>query len=171
MVDVTVRGVGIGHSAHVARHGYIPAAPFADPDCVLSTVAAWLTDPECAALDATEPNYRRLRLPTRDMPLTPRIGTTPPQVDVYVSRHGLLADPDGPHGGHPIGMRTQVDLFDWLAHRLDDPTLLDDPAAVCDRLAEKPHRAALTASMRAAGLVVRCGSPLSDADLAIESPI
>ncbi|MGH8920996.1 MAG: hypothetical protein ACRD0H_22135, partial [Actinomycetes bacterium] len=54
---VQVRGVRAGYSAHVSVRGYVPAAPFADPDADTRAVAAWLDDAQLAALDRTEPNY------------------------------------------------------------------------------------------------------------------
>lgn len=62
-VAFTVRrvpGVGVGHSAHVSAPGYIAAAPFSAPGTSDRFVIVHLDDRQLDAVDATEPNYRRV---------------------------------------------------------------------------------------------------------------
>ena len=175
LARVVVEGIGIGYSAHVARRGYVPAAPFADPGGAVSAVGAWLDEAEVTALDATEPNYDRLTVGSDRHPgVRLRGGAAGPgsatPFCLYISRYGVLADRDRT----PLRLGDQRRVFAWLADRLRRPSpagdtslaaVLDgDPADVCARLAA-PHTAArVGTSMRSAGLVADAGwGPESDA--------
>lgn len=87
-------GVRIGHSAHVSLHGYVPAAPYVGPGAA-RTVVGWFDDEQLALLDATEPNYVRLRLDAG--------------VDVYASRWGVVAV-----DGVPVPLTGQAQLLELL---------------------------------------------------------
>ncbi|MBH1933709.1 hypothetical protein I5Q34_05270 [Streptomyces sp. AV19] len=93
MVPVTVRGVGVGCSAHIGRAGYVAAAPYADPEAGRRLVVGWLDAAQLAVVDASEVHYRRVLLPGAAYPMTlpsgPRLGGA----YAYVSRHGVLLDP------------------------------------------------------------------------------
>ncbi len=90
MVPVTAGGLAIGVSAHISVAGYVSASPFADPGCVSTPVVSWLDPAQLTAVDATEPNYHRVRLPAADFPLTLPGGRPLPQAWLYVNRHGVL---------------------------------------------------------------------------------
>ena len=111
-----LRGVRVGHSAHVSVRGYVAATPVAEPggDGV-DLVASWFDPLQLAALDATEPNYDRIWLPSSGSGLTLADGTHPDGCWVYDSRWGALADE-----GRPLDLRPQRRLHDWL---LSDPVL------------------------------------------------
>jgi hypothetical protein len=101
---VRAQGLGVGHSAHVSRRGYVPAAPFPSPGSTL--VRVLLVDArQLAAVDATEPTYTRV-------PATALGVTVPehPEADVYVSRAGVLAPPTA----QPLPLRSQHDLVSHL---------------------------------------------------------
>ncbi|MHB9758785.1 hypothetical protein ACYBSK_30790 [Streptomyces sp. BYX5S] len=84
MVPVTVRGIGVGCSAHIGRNGYVAAAPYPDPGAERSLVVSWLDAAQLKAVDATElPNYRRVPVP----------GAPVPGLQMYVGEHGVLVDP------------------------------------------------------------------------------
>ncbi|MDI5962700.1 hypothetical protein [Streptantibioticus silvisoli] len=143
MVPATVEGLGVGVSAHVSASGYVGAAPYAGPGTA-RVVVTWLDAEQLAVVDATEPNYRRVRLPAADFPVTLPDGTVPPWCDLYVNRHGVLA-PDGV----PLPATGQRDLLrDLLARsaRLRD-LLGPDPRAWVTRAAADP--AVRTAAARA----------------------
>lgn len=91
---VTAHGFGSGVSAHVSKPGYVPATPVPAPGRTTSLVVAWLDADQLAALDATEPNYRRIRPPADRFPMTAQSGTLVPGW-VYASRHGWLVDAAG----------------------------------------------------------------------------
>jgi hypothetical protein len=120
---VHVPGLGVGHSAHVSRPGYVAAAPFRAPATPPGGSAArppaptyalaWFSDAQLARLDDTEPQYRRLPLPPDLEVRTPEEARRVPGVQLYVSRHGLVADQ-----GTPVAFRSQVEIFDWLRARL-----------------------------------------------------
>lgn len=61
-VGCTVQNLAVGHSAHQNPRGYIPAAPFHRSGSAMRLVATWLNESELEALDATEPNYARIRV-------------------------------------------------------------------------------------------------------------
>jgi hypothetical protein len=109
MLRAEVAGLGVGHSAHVSTGGYVPAAPFVAPGAI-ATWALWLTDPQRAAVDATEPNYVRVPLRVADHPLRFEDGRPVEAFDVYASRWGVLgAD------GVPLRLGTQAELYARLA--------------------------------------------------------
>ncbi|MCF3104683.1 hypothetical protein IPZ58_24275 [Streptomyces roseoverticillatus] len=93
MVPVRVRGIGIGCSAHIGRHGYVAAAPYAEPAARHTLVAGWLDPAQLAAVDETEFNYRRVWVPGGDFPMTLPSGEPLGGAYLYVSVHGVLADP------------------------------------------------------------------------------
>ncbi|WP_439029040.1 hypothetical protein [Gordonia terrae] len=142
---VSVTNVTVGHSAHIARRGYVPAAPVFAGQHLLTTAAAWLGPDHVGALDATEPNYDRQTVNTHDHPLLPALAD---EFDIYVSRRGVLADPGT---GEILTFGSQTRVHKWLGAQLDDPMFSGPPALVCARLAADP--AAVTARIRAAGLV------------------
>lgn len=115
VLDVrTLRGVLVGHSAHVARAGYVPAAPYAG-DGATQVVVGWFDPQQLAALDATEPNYVRRHLDAG--------------VDVYTSRWGVVAV-----GGAAVPLTSQERLLalvrpPWLRNAAELAT-----AAVAARL-------------------------------------
>ncbi|EON30973.1 hypothetical protein GTC6_19825 [Gordonia terrae C-6] len=157
-----VTNITVGHSAHVAARGYLPAAPVFAGQQTIGTIAAWLGPAHVAALDATEPNYHRQTVNTRDHPLTHGRPATllsddrpplPTDFDLYVSRHGVLADPVT---GEPLPFGPQADVLAWLSRKLDDVSLAAPASQVCTRLAADPQ--ATTARIRAAGLPRPCGS-------------
>ncbi|MEU8547864.1 hypothetical protein AB0C81_12835 [Streptomyces roseoverticillatus] len=93
MVPVRVRGIGVGCSAHIGRHGYVAAAPYADPAARHTLVAGWLDPAQLAAVDETEFNYRRVWVPGGAFPMTLPSGEPLGGAYLYVSVHGVLADP------------------------------------------------------------------------------
>lgn len=129
----------VGHSAHISARGYVAAAPArgvgAQPVAV-----AWFDPAQLAALDATEPNYRRISLPD-GMPL--RVGGV--QVTgagVYESVHGVLgAD------GAPLGLLDQAGVLAWLSERLPGLGGLDHERLADPALRERVRRAALAAGL------------------------
>lgn len=97
----TVRYLGIGHSAHVSTRGYVAAAPFRRAGAAPVTVA-WLDAAQLEAMDATEPNYRRVRLP-QDMVCrrgAPGLGAGGAPDSVPPIRAHDTPDPVGPPHAH-----------------------------------------------------------------------
>lgn len=62
-----VHGVAVGHSAHVSMPGYIAAAPYLAPDRRERFVVVHLDEDQLDAVDATEPNYRRVAMATTSL--------------------------------------------------------------------------------------------------------
>lgn len=86
VTTVIVHNIVVGVSAHVSRPGYLPATPVEAPGARTPLVACWFDAQQLAAIDATEPNYDRVRLPANRFAV---------DADVYVSRRGYLFDNDG----------------------------------------------------------------------------
>jgi hypothetical protein len=63
MTYATVSGIAAGVSAHVSAPGYVPATPLPAPGRTGRFIVVWLDEEQLAAIDATEPNYRRTGLP------------------------------------------------------------------------------------------------------------
>ncbi|MGC4935761.1 hypothetical protein ACLQ3C_18995 [Gordonia sp. DT30] len=151
LVGVRVAGLGVAHSAHVARRGYIPAGPYRQPGAELATTAAWLEPAHLAVLDATEPNYHRMIVSSTFHPV--RVGGTPHAFSgafcLYVSRHGVLGD--GPTALAPFS--SQEAILRWLGERIR-PALpaAADAAAACCALADPDGGRRLFDGIHAAGL-------------------
>jgi hypothetical protein len=156
MVLARAVGLAIGHSAHVSPGGYLPAAPYADA-VETATVGLWLTPEQCAAVDATEPNYRRVRLRASEWPLAIDSGETPEDYDVYASRWGVLA----PDGGRPLSLGSQVALHRRLAGlaALADLASWSDAAAVVTALADAELRSRVRQTLADAGWVADARMP------------
>ncbi|MCW2887884.1 MAG: hypothetical protein QOE54_940 [Streptosporangiaceae bacterium] len=110
MIRAEVHGIRAGVSAHVSRPGYLPATPVADPDHVCSLVLLWLDDDQLAALDDTEPNYHRVRLPSDSFTVSLPSGERLYDPYCYVSRHGCIVDGQGV----PRPLRSQHELISDL---------------------------------------------------------
>ncbi|USQ75507.1 hypothetical protein [Ornithinimicrobium cryptoxanthini] len=147
-----VDGLHIGHSAHVSARGYVAAAP-ARGDLTQPVTLCWFDAAQLAVLDATEPNYRRVRLPG-GMPcrLVTADGAGGPLVQgaqVYESVHGVLGE-----SGHPLPLQDQDSLLRWLAERL--PTEFADVLAH-DHLVDVDLREQVRRALVEADLVVTSG--------------
>ncbi|MDO5628905.1 MAG: hypothetical protein Q4G43_11350, partial [Mobilicoccus sp.] len=105
MVRATAGNVAVGHSAHISRPGYVPAAPIASDGASTDVVASLLDDEQLAALDATEPNYDRLLVDATHHPLVFESGERPERYWLYVSARGVVGDDDG-----PTPLRSQAEI-------------------------------------------------------------
>ncbi|WP_248148430.1 hypothetical protein [Microbacterium aoyamense] len=129
----SIEGIGIGHSAHVSKGGYIAATPFARVHHRQQFVASWFDDDQLALVDSTEPNYERVLVSGREYPLTLESGERPEHYYLYVSTHGLIRD----HvTDSPLPFRSQGELFEWLRAATGDDTFAGPAAEVCLRLIE-----------------------------------
>lgn len=168
IVRAEVEGLAVGHSAHVSRGGYVPAAPYARAGPT-STWAAWLTDEQRAAIDATEPNYARIRLRASDYPLRLEGGSPPAFCEVYASRWGVLAT-----DGIPLPLGTQVELHARLA---DVPGMAilapwRDPDAAVRALAGRVVRQRFREAIAAASWAADDGLPgVSRSSLGLRRPL
>lgn len=164
-VRARVRGVRVGHSAHVSVPGFIPAAPVADPDATSQLVASLLDDRALAALDATEPSYRRHYFDADDFPLEldvsagtgiARYAARPPGFWMYESRYGVVAPP----GYGPLGLHSQPNLIAELMSRCRQfgSLVSGEPRAVMRRLAaDRELRDACRTALATAGWVQPAG--------------
>ena len=80
--------IGVGHSAHVSKAGYIAAAPYSQRGRRSTVWVAWLDERQLMALDETEPNYRRVELNGADCPLVLDNGERPESFSLFASRSG-----------------------------------------------------------------------------------
>jgi hypothetical protein len=111
LVPATVRGVSVALSAHVSAPGYVAATPVVDPGAESPLVLTLLDDAQLAAVDATEPNYRRTFLPGDDFLITLPSGRRLGGAYVYHSTRGVLAAPGGAGragGPRPAGAQPEV---------------------------------------------------------------
>ncbi|NUW42583.1 hypothetical protein [Nonomuraea rhodomycinica] len=115
LTRVRVRGLAPGVSAHISRYGYIPAAPVAAPG-VSELFVSWVDDRQLAALDRTEPHYRRRVLDpgahpvTFDGPPARPEQAGPVACHVYEGLYGCLAD----EAGRPVRLAPQRRLIGAL---------------------------------------------------------
>jgi hypothetical protein len=154
MVRVEVDGLAVGHSAHVSRGGYVPAAPYAASDTTTAW-GLWLTREQRVALDATEPNYTRVRLRAADRPIALEDGGPPTAYELYVSRWGVLAV----DGERPVPLGSQLVLHARLAEVEEFATLAPwrDPEAAVSALADPVVQARIREALDAAGWVAAAG--------------
>ncbi|MFF3937171.1 hypothetical protein [Streptomyces phaeofaciens] len=101
MVRARVTGIDVGVSAHVSLHGYVSASPVAAPEVSRELFVIWLDDDQLARVDATEPNFDRVRLPAPRFRVELENGETLPEVFSYVNRHGVLHNGTGVPRTHP----------------------------------------------------------------------
>jgi hypothetical protein len=144
---VRVRGIVAGVSAHVSRPGYIPAAPVAVEDETADLFVTWLDAAEVQAMDATEPNYRRVRLPA-DYPVTLPGEQDVPACWVYVSRHGCLLD----RSGAPRRLVAQGELIGALLGDIPDIGATDPEAFAAAMSADPDLRERVRHLIHAEGL-------------------
>lgn len=148
-----VHGLGVAHSAHVSAGGYVPRTAFAGPPpgppVELALLVSWFTDRQLAALDATEPNYRRLPLPA-GCKSSPEVAGA----QVYVSRWGVLAP-----AGKPLAPTTQAAVHRLLAADAGLRTLLplDDTEATVTALRDPALAGRVRRRFAALGWVARTG--------------
>jgi len=162
MVRADVIGLAVGHSAHVSRRGFIPAGPYA-ADETTALVALWLTDEQCVAIDATEPNYDRIDLCRDDHPLRLEVGEAPTAYGLYVSRWGVLAAE-----GVPVRLGPQRELFARLAGAPGLAALApwDDPETAARALCDPAAQARIRDGFVMAGWVA--DADLGSADQAVD---
>jgi hypothetical protein len=139
---VVLADTDVVFSAHVSRHGAIPATivrwPGAEVDAWLLAVPAGAID----ALDATEPNYVREDLDPAH-----------PARSAYVSRHGPLriggqpvALADVPARGRTLAALTEEEMLEEVRERLASNITPD--LFVLAQIADASIRAARSAALR-----------------------
>lgn len=101
MVRTRVTGIDVGVSAHVSILGYVSASPVRAPGVTRELFVIWLDAEQLAVVDATEPNFDRVRLPERSVRVELGDGGTLSGVFAYVNRHGVLHNGDGVPRSHP----------------------------------------------------------------------
>lgn len=106
---VRVHGLAVGVSAHVSRVGYLPATSVSDPAAESELWMVWLDSAALAAMDATEPNYRRVRLSSR-YPMHLTSGQPVTDGWLYLSRYGHLLNA----AGEPRRLTDQATLITSL---------------------------------------------------------
>jgi hypothetical protein len=151
---VRVHGLTVGVSAHVSRPGYLPATPVPDPAAESELWMVWLDDAALAAIDATEPNYHRVRLSSRyPVHLTP--GQPVTEGWVYLSRHGHLVNA----AGEPRRLTDQATLITALLAEVPAMRALagTTPQQWIERTRDPGVRDAIREHFRQAGLVHRLG--------------
>jgi hypothetical protein len=147
---VTVGGLAVGVSAHVSRPGYLPATPVPDPGTQSKLWLLWLDPTTLDTVDATEPNYHRVRLlPRYPVRLTSGQGVTDGWV--YLSRHGHLLNATG----QPRRLTDQATLITALLTESPELQALagTDPEQWIERTRDPGVRTAIRERFRSAGLV------------------
>jgi hypothetical protein len=147
---VRVSGLAVGVSAHVSRPGYLPATPVPDDSAVSDLWVVWLDAAALAAIDATEPNYERIRLPAR-YPVRLTTGQPVRQGWVYLSRHGYLIN----EAGEPRRLTDQATLISALLAGIPALRTLSgtSPQEWIERTHDPGARDAIREAFRSAGLV------------------
>lgn len=110
-----VTGLRVGHSAHVSRAGFIPAAPILTRSARTSVVAVLLDHEQVTSLDRTEPNYVRESVGPDECRLSLAVGESPASFQLYMSKRGVLAPP----GQQPLSLMDQDALYADLRRRCE----------------------------------------------------
>jgi hypothetical protein len=147
---VSVDGLAVGVSAHVSRPGYLPATPVPDEGAMSNLWVVWLDAAALAAVDATEPNYERIPLPTR-YPVRLTTGQPVMPCWVYLSRHGYLIN----EAGEPRRLTDQATLISALLAGIPGLPALGgtSPQEWIERTHDPVVRDAIREAFRSAGLV------------------
>lgn len=150
MAPVRVGRLRAGHSAHVSPPGFLAAAPFRAADGDRDLIALWLDDRQLAAIDRTEPSYRRLRLDAQDHPVVlAASGFGYTSADVYESLRGVI------HlGGVPVELLAQAELHAALRAGADGLSAIvpfDDPTSTVELLRDAAVRERVRDFLRDAG--------------------
>lgn len=158
LIRAELHHVGVGHSAHVSKAGYIAAAPYSQWGRCSTVWVAWLDAHQLVALDGTEPNYRRIELNGEDCPLVLDNGEQPESFALFASRWGVLADDQG----EKLPFLEQSALFQLLAGTVTAEDLKDGaslfegpPERVAEQLAMPSVQAGVKEWFRAAGLAAQ----------------
>ncbi len=149
---VSVAGLAVGVSAHVSRPGYLPATPVPDESATSDLWVVWLDLPALAAIDATEPNYERIRLPAR-YPVRLTTGQPVTSGWIYRSRHGYLVN----QNGEPRRLTDQATLISALLAGIPAlrPLAGTSPQEWIERTRDAAVRDAIRDVFRSTGLVRR----------------
>ena len=99
------------HSAHVSPYGAVPATIVEAPGEQVEAHALFVPDDALDALDATERNYDRIRVPAERLELHSDDIAAVDFAMAYVSRHGPLLVDGEPV---PLGSRPQDELLELV---------------------------------------------------------
>ena len=89
LTRVTVAGLGVGHSAHISKQGYIPYAPMRSGGS-MSLFMLWLDPDQLAHIDKTEPNYKPMFVKGSAFPAQLDSGEIVNEYSLYRGRWGVL---------------------------------------------------------------------------------
>ena len=109
----TVRGVGVGHSPHVSKAGYVPYVPIAgDCEATRDLFVLWLDADQVVQIDATEPNYFPTVVFGSQFPTELENGEHLERYALYRGKWGALT---AESGGTCVPATTQPDVYQLLA--------------------------------------------------------
>lgn len=117
LVAGTLSGCAVGHSAHVSRPGFVPAAPYLRAGARTPVYVTLLDDAQLRCVDSTEPGYVRRRLPSARCALELEDGSRPESFDLYDGRWGVLARPTPASAGSMLPFGSQQALHALLRTR------------------------------------------------------
>lgn len=113
LTRATVRGLGVGHSPHVSKAGYVPYVPIAgDPDSSRDLFVLWLDADQVVRIDATEPNYFPTVVFGSQFPTALENGERLERYALYRGKWGALT---AVPGGGRVPATTQQDVYQLLA--------------------------------------------------------
>lgn len=95
---VRIKGIGLGHSAHISKAGYVPYVPVAgDPTAERDLFILWLDAAQMERINETEPNYHPVTIGRDNPPALLETGQRVEIFSMYRGRWGTLRlTPDGP---------------------------------------------------------------------------
>jgi len=152
---VKVSGLSVGVSAHVSRAGYLPATPVPDLSSKnLPLWVIWLAQDQLLAIDKTEPNYDRIRVPGF-CSIRLISGQAVCGCWLYVSRRGYLISPSD----EPRKLTGQAELISSLLAELPALARLagTSPAEWLSRVRNERIRDDIRDLFRSAGVVRSSG--------------
>ena len=159
MVTATLRGVGVGHSAHVGLRGFIAAAPVVKHGAPTRVTVSMLDSRQLDRLDATEPNYVRKTLDARQFGLELDGGASPDECSIYVSKWNVLAEQGS--ASEAMAFQRQEVVYTTLLTKSDELRNLfatDDYRDAMRAAAAKPElREVIPALLEREGLTTASG--------------
>jgi hypothetical protein len=131
MIELSVTGIGVVHSAHVSAAGYVPYAPIASPKSRRKLPALWLDQEQRYVMDSTERNYRPTLLGSTMSVATLETAEEISECTLYSGRKGVLLR--SPHGS-AFAAGGQSAVYELL-RRLDAVSGAESDRALARRLA------------------------------------
>lgn len=140
VLEATLTGYAVVHSAHLTHYGALPATLWPDPGARAAVTVALLTSGQLAALTASENGNYRMETLAPGVLHASGLPSPPPPVRAFVSRFGAWA-PDG----SPVPLGDQRAALERVAREVAGGIAVEDLILACGD--DEARRAGWTAAL------------------------